>query len=55
MIVSVQQFEALKADASKETIKSRQKCFNDEHAAWLEEQNKRFEKSGLWCDDLRVW
>jgi hypothetical protein len=55
VILSAQQFEALKAGASTETLRSRQKRFNHEHAAWLDEQNKRFEKNGLWCDDLRVW
>jgi PHD/YefM family antitoxin component YafN of YafNO toxin-antitoxin module len=55
VILSVQQFEALKAGASKEALKSRQKRFNQDHQAWLDEQNKRFEKHGLWCDDLRVW
>ena len=55
VILSAQQFELLKAGASKETFKSKQKRFNQEHSAWLDEQNKRFEKHGLWCDDLRVW
>ena len=22
---------------------------------WIDEQNGRFERNGLWCDDLRVW
>ena len=55
VILSVQQFELLKAGASKETLTSRKKRFNQDHQAWLEVQNKRFEEHGLWCDDLRVW
>lgn len=55
VILSVQQFEALKSVEKKETLGDRQKAFNQSHKAWIEEQNARFEKNGLWCDDLRVW
>lgn len=55
VIVSAQQFEALKATEQTQTLAARQKAFNQTHKAWLEEQNARFEKHGLWCDDLRVW
>lgn len=43
-ILSVQQFETFEAADSSKTLN-----------AWLEEQTTRFEKNGLWCDDLRVW
>lgn len=33
----------------------RQKAYNETHKAWIDEQNTRFEKNGMWCDDLRVW
>lgn len=55
VILSVQQFEALKSVAQNKTLGERQKTFNQTHKAWIEEQNARFEKNGLWCDDLRVW
>ena len=55
VIVSIQQFEALKSAEQTQTLKSRQNQFNQTHKAWLEEQNARFEKQGLWCDELRVW
>ena len=55
VILSVQQFEALKSAAQNKALGERQKAFNQTHKAWLEEQNARFEKNGLWCDDLRVW
>lgn len=55
VIVSIQQFEALKSAEQTQTLKARQNQFNQTHKAWLEEQNARFEKNGLWCDDLRVW
>lgn len=55
VIVSIQQFEELKSAEQTQTLKARQHQFNQTHKAWLEEQNARFEKSGVWCDDLRVW
>lgn len=55
VILSLQEFEALKAASQTQTLAARQKAFNHTHKAWLDEQNARFEKNGLWCDDLRVW
>jgi PHD/YefM family antitoxin component YafN of YafNO toxin-antitoxin module len=53
VILSAQQFDALQA--ATQTPAARQKQFNQTHKAWIDEQNNRFEKNGLWCDDLRVW
>ncbi len=55
VILSVQDFEALKAASQPKTLAARQKAFNQTHKAWIDEQNARFEKNGLWCDELRVW
>ena len=55
VILSVQQFEALKSADQTKTLAQRKKQFNQTHKAWIEEQNARFEKNGLWCDDMRVW
>ncbi|MBP6718656.1 MAG: prevent-host-death protein [Rhodoferax sp.] len=55
VILSLQQFEALKISASGTSIAQRQRDFTATHKAWIDEQNDRFDKSGLWCDDLRVW
>lgn len=55
VILSVQDFEALKAASQPKTLAESQKAFNQTHKAWIDEQNSRFEKNGLWCDDLRVW
>jgi hypothetical protein len=32
-----------------------QDVFSQMYNVWIEEQNTRFEKNGLWCDELRVW
>lgn len=55
VIVSVQQFEALKSAAAAATLAPRKEEFETTHKAWIDEQNSRFEAHGLWCDDLRVW
>ena len=55
VILSLQDFEALKAASQPKTLAQRQRDFDQAHKAWIDEQNARFEKSGLWCDDLRVW
>ena len=55
VILSVQQFDALKSADQTKTLAQRQKLFNQTHQAWIEEQNARFDKQGLWCDDMRVW
>lgn len=55
VILSAQQFDALKSADQTKTIAQRKKLFNQTHKAWIEEQNARFDKQGLWCDDMRVW
>lgn len=55
VILSAQQFEALKATDHVKSLAARQKAFNHTHKAWIEEQNIRYEKNGLWFDELRVW
>ncbi len=55
VIVSAQQFEALKAASQPRTSAQRKKVFEQTHKAWIDAQNIRFEKRGLWCDDLRIW
>lgn len=55
VIVSVQQFEALKSSAQSQSLGQRQAQFEKAYPAWIAEQNARFEAHGLWCDELRVW
>jgi len=53
VILSRQHYEALSAANSALPQKKRQ--FELDHQEWLGEQNARFEKHGVWCDDMRVW
>lgn len=55
VILSADQFDALNARVKGNSLKQQKKAFDQTHKAWIEEQNARFEKHGLWCDDLRVW
>jgi hypothetical protein len=55
VILSADPFDALRLSGQGKSLKQQKKVFDQTHKAWLEEQNARFEKHGLWCDDLRVW
>ena len=55
VIVSARQFEALKSASQPKISAQRKRIFEQTHKAWINEQNSRFEKNGLWCDELRVW
>lgn len=55
VILSADQFDRLHASSRSKSRKQQKKAFDQTHKAWINEQNARFEKYGLWCDDLRVW
>ena len=49
VILSAQQFEALKSAEQSKTIGERCNAFHQTHKDRIKEQNARFEKNGLWC------
>ena len=55
VILSADQFDRLNASSQSKSRKQQKKAFDQTYKAWINEQNARFEKYGLWCDDLRVW
>jgi PHD/YefM family antitoxin component YafN of YafNO toxin-antitoxin module len=55
VIVSFEQFEALKDAGNKESTAQRQRDFNRRYKAWIDEINQDFDANGLWCDGLRMW
>ena len=55
VILSADQFDALNASVQGKSPKQLKKAFDQTHKVWIDEQVARFEKHGLWCDDLRVW
>jgi len=55
VILSIAQFSQLQAATKIETLAQRKVRFEQDHQAWIDEQNQRFESHGLWCDDMRTW
>lgn len=55
VIVSYADYLALTAATQAKTLVQRRKAFNEEHQAWLAEQNRDFEQNGLWSDGLVAW
>jgi PHD/YefM family antitoxin component YafN of YafNO toxin-antitoxin module len=55
VIVSFEQFEALKDAGNKESAARRQRDFNRKYKAWIDEVNQDFDSNGLWCDGVRMW
>ena len=46
--------ELLKAEAG-ESLAVRTRRFNEQYKDWIDEQNQRFEKHGLWNEEFRRW
>jgi PHD/YefM family antitoxin component YafN of YafNO toxin-antitoxin module len=55
VIVSVEQFEALKAAGQKKSLAQRKKEFNEKYKDWIAEQNALVEKHGVFGEDFRPW
>lgn len=55
VIVSVEQFEALKAAGQKKSMAQRKKEFNEKYKDWIAEQNALVEKSGVFGEEFRPW
>ncbi len=55
VIVSVEQFEALKAAGQKKSMAQRKKEFNEKYKDWIAEQNAWVEKHGVFGEDFRPW
>lgn len=55
VILSMKQYELLKASQDNLSVSERQNQFESTHKAWLAEQNLRFETHGVWNEALRAW
>ncbi len=55
VMVQARPFDVLRAASEPQTLAQRLRIFEQKHTTWIEEQNTRFEKNGLWCDGMRVW
>ena len=55
VILSVEQYRALKSDHDKVTRAARKKAFEAEYGDWIAGQNAHFEAHGIPGADLRPW
>ncbi len=55
VILSAQQYQALRSAHDKAGLAARRKAFEAEYGDWLAAQNARFETHGIPGADLRPW
>ncbi len=55
VLLSVEQYEALRAAHDKSDLAARKKAFEAEFGDWIAAQNERFEAQGIPGADLRPW
>ena len=55
VILSADQFEALKATQRSKNLKKHKSEFEKKYANWIKEMNQDFESTGHWYEDLRIW
>lgn len=55
VIVSVEQFEAMKAAGQKKSMTQRKREFNEKYKDWIAEQNALVEKHGVFGEEFRSW
>ncbi|AEG94225.1 type II toxin-antitoxin system Phd/YefM family antitoxin [Ramlibacter tataouinensis] len=55
VIVSYEEFQALKAAAGNKSMAQRQKEFNETYKDWIAEQNRHFDTYGVFGEEFRPW
>ena len=55
VILSAEQYEALRSEHDKASRAARRKAFEAEYGDWVADQNARFETHGIPGADLRPW
>ena len=55
VVLSVEQYEALLPKRQRGSAATAGKRFYAQYKEWVDEQNQRFEKYGLWNDEFRRW
>jgi hypothetical protein len=55
VVVSLEQFEALRQGARASSLAQRRRAFKAQYRDWIAEQNRHFEQHGLWCDGIAAW
>jgi prevent-host-death family protein len=55
VILSVEQFESLKASGQQKSMAQRKREFNEKYKDWIAEQNALVEKVGVFGEEFRPW
>jgi prevent-host-death family protein len=58
VVMSVEMYDRLVAaqsPAPREPLDPAAQAFYEKHKSWVDEQNARFEKVGIWNEELRRW
>jgi prevent-host-death family protein len=55
VILSYEQFQSLQSAGEKKSPLQRQREFNEKYKDWIAEQNRHFEKYGVFGEEYRSW
>ena len=55
VVLSSERYEELLEAEAGRSLKVRAREFNEKYKDWIAEQNERFDKYGLWNEEVRRW
>jgi prevent-host-death family protein len=55
VVISSERYEELLKAEAGESLAERKRRFNEQYKDWINEQNQRFQKHGLWNEEFRRW
>jgi prevent-host-death family protein len=55
VVISNRRYEELLEAEAGGSLAHRKRRFNEQHKDWIDEQNQRFQRLGLWNDEFRRW
>jgi prevent-host-death family protein len=55
VVISNERYEQLLRAEAVESIAERKRRFNEQYKEWIEEQNRHFEKYGVFGEEFRHW
>jgi prevent-host-death family protein len=55
VVISSERYEELLKAEAGGSLAERKRRFNEQYKDWIDEQNQRFQKHGLWNEEFRRW
>jgi len=55
VVISNERYEQLLKSEAVESMAERKRRFNEQYKDWIEEQNRHFEKYGVFGEEFRPW